>query len=28
MLEKVTGLEINYYATIDFSGFKKVIDTL
>lgn len=27
-LEKITGLSIPYYATIDFSGFKTVIDTL
>lgn len=27
-LEKITGLEIPYYATIDFSGFKKLIDGL
>lgn len=27
-LEKITGLEIPYYATIDFWGFKGVIDSL
>ena len=27
-LEKITGLDIPYYATIDFGGFKKVIDDL
>lgn len=27
-LEKITGLEIPYYATIDFWGFQKVIDDL
>lgn len=27
-MEKITGLEIPYYATIDFGGFKKVIDDL
>ena len=28
VVEKITGLDIPYYATIDFSGFKQIIDTL
>ena len=28
VLKDITGLEIPYYATIDFSGFKQVIDTV
>lgn len=28
LIQKITGLEIPYYATIDFSGFKQIIDTL
>ncbi|MCF7834779.1 LCP family protein [Candidatus Gracilibacteria bacterium] len=27
-IEEIVGLDINYYATIDFNGFEKVIDTL
>ena len=27
-LEKITGLEIPYYATIDFGGFKGIVDSL
>lgn len=28
VLENISGLEIPYYATIDFAGFKELIDTL
>lgn len=28
VLKQITGLEIPYYATIDFSGFKQLIDTV
>jgi anionic cell wall polymer biosynthesis LytR-Cps2A-Psr (LCP) family protein len=27
-IKQITGEEINYYANIDFSGFKKIIDAL
>ena len=27
-LEKITGLDIPYYATIDFGGFKGIVDSL
>jgi len=28
MLEQILGIKINYYATVDFGGFKDIIDTL
>lgn len=28
LMEKITGLEIPYYATVDFWGFKNIIDSL
>lgn len=27
-MENLTGLKINYYITVDFAGFRKIIDTL
>lgn len=27
-MEKLTGLKINYYITVDFAGFRRIIDTL
>jgi LCP family protein required for cell wall assembly len=27
-MESLTGLKINYYITVDFAGFRKIIDTL
>ncbi|HHW48135.1 MAG TPA: LCP family protein [Clostridiaceae bacterium] len=28
IIEKITGLNINYYITLNFEGFRKIIDTL